>query len=169
MPRRHHIARDQSATHRSLAGGGYRHQSGSRFISRSRLVVQLGGDEFVDRACASLRFVADRDGYPATDHASVGLPVAETSHIRHRGACQCSGLCRINLRIRRSRLGTTAWQQHTNDAQPKSHSQKEKHDPTHYPRRLSAALNENLAERLEAVVGDEATFLDKIDANTMRI
>jgi hypothetical protein len=32
-----------------------------------------------------------------------------------------------------------------------------------------AALDETVADRLEAVVGDEATFLGKIDANTTLI
>ena len=37
------------------------------------------------------------------------------------------------------------------------------------PDGFSAAFELNLADRLEAVVGDEATFLGKIDANTTRI
>ena len=38
--------------------------------------------------------------------------------------------------------------------------------PSTFPGGFSPALKINLAERLEAVVGDEATFLGKIDANT---
>jgi len=37
------------------------------------------------------------------------------------------------------------------------------------PDGFSTAFKLNLADRLEAVVGDEATFLGNIDANTMRI
>jgi hypothetical protein len=37
------------------------------------------------------------------------------------------------------------------------------------PDSFSRRLELNLADRLEAVVGDEATFLGKIEANTTRI
>jgi hypothetical protein len=77
-------------------------------------------------------------------------------------------LRRVDLSIRRRRF-RAARQQHTNDAQPKRHAQQKEHDPAHYPRRLFAALGETVPDRLEAVVGDEATFLDNIDANVMRI
>jgi hypothetical protein len=38
-----------------------------------------------------------------------------------------------------------------------------------FPGGLPTTLKINLAERLEAVVGAEATFLGKVDANTTRI
>jgi len=39
---------------------------------------------------------------------------------------------------------------------------------THIPGGLCAAFEPNLADSLEAVVGDEATFLTKLDANVPR-
>jgi hypothetical protein len=39
---------------------------------------------------------------------------------------------------------------------------------THIPGGLCAAFEANLADSLEAVVGDEATFLAKLDANAPR-
>jgi hypothetical protein len=41
--------------------------------------------------------------------------------------------------------------------------------PSTFPGGFSPALKINLAEGLEVVVGGEATFLAKIDANTTRI
>jgi hypothetical protein len=41
--------------------------------------------------------------------------------------------------------------------------------PSTFPGGFSPALKINLAERLEAVVGAEATFLGNIDANATRI
>jgi hypothetical protein len=38
-----------------------------------------------------------------------------------------------------------------------------------FPDGFPTALKIKLADRLEAVVGDEATFLGKIDANTTRM
>ncbi|MEI9803912.1 MAG: hypothetical protein WDN48_04890 [Pseudolabrys sp.] len=107
----------------------------------------------------------DRDRHLAANDASVGLPIAEAAHIGHGRTRQSGGLRRVDLRFGRRRLGAAAWQQHTNDADPERHSQKEKHDPTHYPDGFPTAFKINLADRLEAVVGDEGTFLGKIDAN----
>jgi hypothetical protein len=39
---------------------------------------------------------------------------------------------------------------------------------THIPGGLCPAFEPNLADSLEAVVGDEATFLTKLDANAPR-
>lgn len=104
MPGRRHVRLGQRPIQRILAGRSW-DKLGGGFFGGRRLFVQLGADEFVDRARAGLGLVAKRDRNLAADHASVGLPGAEAAHIRYGGARQSRGLRCVDLRIRRRRFG----------------------------------------------------------------
>ena len=66
MPRWRHIARSQRSIRRALAGGRRRDQFGGLFGWRG-VLIELGGDEFVDGAGASLGLMAKRDRNLATN------------------------------------------------------------------------------------------------------
>jgi len=88
MPDRRHVRRRQSA----LAAPG--------LFARRWLFTKLV-DEPIERACASLGLVAERDGDLASGYAGIGLPLAESAHIGDGSTCQRHCFGSVDLRIRR--------------------------------------------------------------------
>src|SRR6185437_13209393 len=78
MPRWRYVGRSQ----RPLTRGWGLFGSSSLFVRRG-LLVELGGDEFIDRARAGFGFVADSDGDFAAHHAGAGPAFTEPPHIGH--------------------------------------------------------------------------------------
>jgi hypothetical protein len=115
---------------------------GGGLLERGRMVVEFGGEEFVDRAGAGLGLVTDGAGDLAADHAGIRVAAAEAAHVGNRGARERDCLHRVDVGVGRRRLAIATRQQHANQRQPKCHSQQEKHDPTHFPNGVPAVLIE---------------------------
>lgn len=104
MPDRRHVARRQSALAGGLVVGFFARHS---FFSNLRY-------ELIERTGAGLGLVAKRNGdFPPGD-ACVGLPLAESSHVRNGCAGQAHSFRSVNLRIWKRGI-RAARQQHADD------------------------------------------------------
>ena len=105
-----------------------------------------------------LRWLAECDGGPRSDHARFLLPLTERLNVCHHALGRREGFARTNLRLRHG-LRAAAWQQNQNEAKPEYRSQKEPHTTPLFPGCFPSALQKTsveIARELLCVHGEVA-------------